>query len=131
MCGRNMRAVDTNIVIRLIVRDDPGQVARAEAFVGPGAWVSNLVLAETVWVLGSVYGLNRDRIAIALGMLIEHHNLVLQEENAVAAALAEFKRQKAVGFVDCLVVQVARKMGHLPLGTFDKSLSRLDDALEP
>ena len=126
-----MRAVDTNIVVRLIVRDDPGQVARAEAFVEPGAWVSHLVLAETVWALGSVYGLNRDRIAIALGMLIDHHNLVLKEESAVAAALAEFKRQKTVGFVDCLIVEVARKMGHLPLGTFDNSLSRLDGALEP
>ena len=126
-----MRAVDANIVVRLIVRDDPEQVARAEAFVEPGAWVSHLVLAETVWVLGSVYGLNRDRIAIALGMLIEHHNLVLQEENAVAVALAEFKRQTTVEFVDCLIVEVARKMGHLPLGTFDKSLSRLDGALEP
>lgn len=126
-----MRAVDANVVVRLIVRDDTGQVARAEAFVAPGAWVSHLVLAETVWVLSSVYGLNRDRIAIALGMLIEHHNLALQDENTVAAALAEFKRQKTVGFVDCLIVEVSRKMGHLPLGTFDKALSRLDDALEP
>ena len=92
-----MRAVDTNVVVRLIVRDDPGQVARAEEFVAPGAWISHLVLAETVWVLGSVYSLNRDRIAIAVGMLIEHDNLVLQEVNAVAAALAEFKRQKIVG----------------------------------
>ena len=131
ICGRNMRAVDANVVVRLIVRDESVQVARAEAFVAPGAWVSHLVLAETVWVLGSVYGLSRDRIAIALGMLIEHHNLVLQEENAVAAALAEFKRQKTVGFVDCLIVEVARSMGHLPFGTFDKSLSRLDDAVEP
>ena len=126
-----MRAVDTNVVVRLIVRDDPGQVDRAEAFVAPGAWISHLVLAETVWVLGSVYSLNRDRIAIAVAMLIEHDNLVLQEVNAVAAALAEFKQRKTVGFVDCLIVEVARKMGHLPLGTFDKSLSRFDDTVKP
>ena len=52
-----MRAVDTNVLVRLIVRDDPAQVDRAEAFVARGAWVSLLVLAETIWVLKSVYGL--------------------------------------------------------------------------
>ena len=45
-----MRAVDTNVLVRLIVRDDPEQVDRAEAFVAQGAWVSLLVLAEAVWV---------------------------------------------------------------------------------
>jgi predicted nucleic-acid-binding protein len=53
-----MRAVDTNVIVRLIVRDDPQQTAAAEHFVEKGAWVSNLALAETVWVLDSVYGLS-------------------------------------------------------------------------
>ena len=55
--GARMRAIDTNVLVRLIVRDDSAQVERAEAFVAQGAWVSQLVLAETVWVLDSVYGL--------------------------------------------------------------------------
>ena len=49
-CGARIRAIDTNVLVRLIVRDDPEQVARAEAFVEHGAWISLLVLAETVWV---------------------------------------------------------------------------------
>ncbi len=39
-----MRAVDTNVLVRLLTRDDPKQLAAAEAFVKPGAWVSRLVL---------------------------------------------------------------------------------------
>ena len=62
-CGASMRAVDTNVLVRLIVRDDPAQVEKAESFVAHGAWVSQTVLAETVWVLESVYGLDRAQIA--------------------------------------------------------------------
>ena len=50
-----MRAVDTNVVVRLITRDQPKPVAAAETFVAKGAWVSLLALAETTWVLSAVY----------------------------------------------------------------------------
>ena len=56
-----MRAVDTNVLVRLTVRDDPAQVEKAEAVVAQGAWVSQLVLAEMIRVLESVYGLGRRR----------------------------------------------------------------------
>jgi predicted nucleic-acid-binding protein len=52
-----MRAIDTNVLVRLLARDDPRQLASAEAFVQAGAWVSLLVLMEAVWVLDSVYEL--------------------------------------------------------------------------
>lgn len=50
-----MRAIDTNVLVRLITGDDARQAAAAAAFVRSGAWVSHLVLAETSWVLTSVY----------------------------------------------------------------------------
>ncbi|MBK8233587.1 MAG: hypothetical protein IT349_08865 [Candidatus Eisenbacteria bacterium] len=53
-----MRTVDTNLVVRLIVRDDPRQVAAAERFVAQGAWVSLLVLREVMWVLDRAYGVS-------------------------------------------------------------------------
>ena len=124
-----MRAVDTNVLVRLVVRDDPAQVESSEAFVTPGAWVSHLVLAETVWVLQSVYGLTSTGIATAVEMLVEHDRLVLQDSDVVRSALAAFRLQASVGFADCLILYVARKLGHRPLGTFDKSLARLDDAV--
>jgi predicted nucleic-acid-binding protein len=49
-----MRAVDTNVLVRLVTRDDPGQALQADTFVEKGAWVSVLALAEATWVLGSV-----------------------------------------------------------------------------
>lgn len=122
-----MRAVDTNVLVRLIVRDDPDQVQRAEAFIAPGAWISHLVLAEAVWVLGSVYNLSANGIATVVGMLMEHDQLALQDRDVVEKALRDFKKHPSIGFADCLIVQIARKLGHRPIGTFDRSMSRLDD----
>ena len=121
-----MRALDTNILVRLIVRDDPDQVARAEAFVESGAWVSLLVLAETVWVLESVYGLDQRRVATVVEMLLDHDRLTLQDEDVVRRAHATFRGERTAGFSDCLIVETARKAGHRPVGTFDRRLSRVD-----
>jgi predicted nucleic-acid-binding protein len=121
-----MRAVDTNVLVRLVTRDDAEQVAVAEAFIAPGAWVSHLVLAEAMWVLASVYDLGPSAIVTAVEMLLNHRDLSLQDADVVAAALTHFRKQPKLGFSDCLVLEVARKAGHTPLGTFDRELSKLD-----
>ena len=123
-----MRAVDTNVLVRLVTRDDARQVAAAETFVESGAWVSHLVLAEAAWVLGSVYGRGSRDIATAVDMLLNHEHLTLQDPDAVAAAVEHLRSRPALGFSDCLVLEIARKAGHLPLGTFDRNLARLDGA---
>ena len=119
-----MRAVDTNLLVRLVVRDDATQAAAAEAFVAPGAWVSHLVLAEAIWVLESVYGLAPSNVAFTVDMLLEHRQLTIQDADVVEAALREFRARPAVGFTDCLVLAIAHRAGHLPLGTFDRHLSK-------
>jgi predicted nucleic-acid-binding protein len=121
-----MRAVDTNVLVRLISRDDAAQVTAAEAFVAPGAWVPHLALAEAMWVLESVYALKPAQISTAVEMLLHHKDLTLQDAEAVAAALARFRTRPALGFSDCLVLEVSRKAGHLPLGTFDRRLGRIE-----
>lgn len=120
-----MRAVDTNVLVRLITRDQPKQAASAEAFVAKGAWVSLLALAETTWVLSAVYERRSDDIAIAIDMLLSHQHLTLQDPDVVSAALAHFRKKPALGFSDCLLLEIARKAGHLPLGSFDRDLGRL------
>ena len=65
-----MRAVDTNILVRLVVRDDPAQVRAAEEFIAGGAWVSHLVLAETAWVLDAVYERTAQPIWTAVDILL-------------------------------------------------------------
>ena len=123
-----MRAVDTNVLVRLVTRDDPKQVVVAEAFIANGAWVSHLALAEATWVLTSVYNRSRDAIATVLEMLLNHQHLTIQDGETVAAAVARFRQHSAVGFSDCLMVEVARKAGHVPLGTFDRDLGKIDGA---
>ena len=59
-------------------------------------------------------------------LLLNHQHLTLQEPEVVAAALDTFKRRPALGFSDCLLVELARKAGHLPLGTFDRDLGKVD-----
>lgn len=123
-----MHAVDTNVLVRLATRDDEKQVAAAEAFVAKGAWVSQLVLAETVWVLSAVYELSPRSIATAIEMFLNHQQLSLQDAETVAAALEHYRKKPALGFSDCLFLEVARRAGHLPLGTFDRDLARLEGA---
>ena len=123
-----MRALDTNVVVRLIVRDHPKQAVAAEAFVVRGGWVSLLALAETTWVLSSVYDRAAADIATAIEMLLAHERLTLQDPDVVAAALAQFRKRLTLSFSDCLLVEIARKAGHMPLGTFDRDLARVDGA---
>jgi predicted nucleic-acid-binding protein len=123
-----MRAVDTNLVVRLIVRDDREQVEVAERFTAGGAWVSHLVLAETTWVLDAVYERTSEQIATAVDMLLNHETLTLQDAEVVTSALEQFLKRPALGFSDCLILESARRAGHLPLGTFDRDLAKLDGA---
>jgi predicted nucleic-acid-binding protein len=124
-----MRAVDTNVLVRLAVRDDATQVAAAESFVAGGAWVSQLVLLEFVWVLESVYGLGANELATAVDILLNHAQLTVEGSEVVATALECFRGRPGVGFSDCMVLEVARKAGHLPLGTFDRTLAKLPGAV--
>lgn len=121
-----MNAIDTNVLVRLLVRDDSAQTAAAEAFIERGAWVSVLALMETTWVLSSVYDLTAKDVAQALEMLLDHRDLVLQEPDAVKAALCLFRSKPALGFSDCLMLHLAKRAGHLPLGTFDCDLSKAE-----
>jgi predicted nucleic-acid-binding protein len=121
-----MRAVDTNVLVRLLVRDDKAQVNAAEAFIGKGAWVSHLVLAETVWVLDAVYERTSAQLATAIELLLNHQSLTLQDADVVASALNAFRARPSLGFSDCLVLEIARKAGHLPLGTLDRNLAKLE-----
>lgn len=123
-----MRAVDTNVLVRLITRDDEKQVAAAESFISKGAWVSNLGLIEATWVLAAVYEVTHPEIATAVEMLLHHRHLTIQDSETVAAALEHYRRRPALGFSDCLILEVARKAGHVPLGTFDRNLGKLDGA---
>ena len=123
-----MRAVDTNVLIRLLTRDDARQVASADAFIAKGTWVPVLALAEVVWVLATVYERNAGQLAVAIEMLLRHEHLTLQDADAVERALALYRSRPRLSFSDCLILELARKTGNLPLGTFDKTLAKVAGA---
>src|ERR1700736_4169986 len=110
-----MRAVDTNVLIRLITRDDAKQTAAAEAFVAAGALVSHLVLAEAMSVMDSICELSAEKIVVTVEMLLNHATLIVQDADVVEAALGRFRRRSAPDFSDCLVLEIARKPGNLVL----------------
>lgn len=123
-----MRAVDTNVLVRIFAEDDPKQAEKAKRFMKPGAWISHIVLAETLWVLQSVYDRTRHEIIRAVEILLSNESVILQEPEVVSIALNLFTENKGVSFSDCLMLSLARKAGHTPLGTFDSKLARLDGA---
>lgn len=120
-----MRAVDTNVLVRLITRDDARQAAAADAFIEKGAWVSVLALTEAMWVLAAVYERNPAGITTATEMLLNHKDLVLQDSDIVTTALDLFRSRPVLGFSHYLTLQLARKAGYLPLGTFDRGLAKI------
>src|ERR1051325_8708490 len=102
-----MRSIDTNILVRVLTRDNPEQAAAADEFVRDGAWVSLLVLAETIWVLGSKpYRQDSRRLASSIEMLIEHRDFTLESPDAVASALALFRSGASISFSDCLILEL-------------------------
>lgn len=123
-----MRAVDTNVLVRLITRDDARQAASADKFVEKGAWVPVLALAEAAWVLESVYEIGAAGLVTAVEMLLNHKDLTLQESDTVAAALELFRSRPSLGFSDCMTLEISRKAGRLPLGTFDRDLGKVEGA---
>lgn len=120
-----MRAVDANLLVRLLTNDDEAQVRVAEEFIAAGAWIPHIVLAEAMWVLASAFDLSRARLAEAIEMLLNHTSLAIQDSEAVIAAVASFRQNAGVEFSDCLALEMARRAGHLPFGTFDRRFSRL------
>jgi predicted nucleic-acid-binding protein len=68
------------------------------------------------------------QISTAIDMLLHHRDLTIRKADSVAAALEQYRSRPGLGFSDFLILELARKAGHLPLGTFDRDLSKLDGA---
>jgi predicted nucleic-acid-binding protein len=83
-----MNAVDTNILVRLLMADDPRQTAAARAlFESSPVWIAKTVLLETVWVLRSAFGLDEKSIAVVLSWLVTIRGVSIEDELAVLEAL--------------------------------------------
>ena len=127
----SVRAADTNILVRLIVQDEPSQVKAAERFVAGGVWVATLVLAEMAWVLARCYSMTASAQAAAIDLITNHEKVVVEDPALITAAVERLRTAPMLSFSDCLILEGARRLGHLPLGTFDRRLAKQPGAVAP
>ncbi len=127
-----MGAVDTNVLVRLLVADDPAQTKQAVAFLEARhpVWISTVVLVETVWVLMTVYLWSKVQILAMLRTATDSRDFIFQAAAPVRAAVDLYASSKA-DFSDCLALELARAEGHLPFATFDKATAKLAGAVFP
>jgi predicted nucleic-acid-binding protein len=126
-----MIGLDTNILVRLFVEDDPKQTRLAARFIGghcspaaPG-FIDRIALCETVWVLTSAYDYSRVAVADVVRKLAASADIRLEDGEFVETALSIFERD-GVDFSDALMVQVNRARGCTTTATFDRKAARLD-----
>ena len=125
-----MIALDTNVLVRLVTRDNEAQALRAKAVFDAhseahgGLFVSDIVLVELCWTLSRSYELNRVDIARTVRALIDNGSIAFESQLAVRNALSSFETTTA-DFPDCLIVAKANQVGCGHTLTFDRRMKSL------
>ena len=125
-----MIGIDTNVLVRYLIRDDEGQFRKALALIRREAaarrpiLISLVVLLETEWVLRSRYRLRKDDIVAAISRLLDTSDFELENEPSVEEALHVWKKNRA-DFADCLIGVLYRRLGCEATVTFDTRTSNL------
>lgn len=125
-----MIGIDTNILLRLWLNDDPAQSKRIDQLLAergglPGSLlVTDVVLVEAVWTLKSAFEQDRHAQLIAVRSLLEETAFAFEDREAVAAALTLFE-SGSCGFADCLVVAKHARQGCDFTATFDRGMRKL------
>ena len=128
-----MAALDTSILVRLLVADDARQLVRVQALIqdaierGEPLFVPVSVFLELEWVLRSVYRLGKADIVATLSAVLSAAELVFESEAGLEWALHQYENT-AADFSDCLHVALAEAAGHRPLWTFDRKAARVEGA---
>jgi predicted nucleic-acid-binding protein len=126
--GPSVVTFDTNVLIRILVGDDPAQTRRAERLFrahadGDGIYVPSVVLAEIAWVLSAGYDLDRTVVHERLSKLVRTRGVFVEDMELTLAALSRYAAGGAE-FADQLMLGKALEQGATPLYTFDRRLGR-------
>lgn len=127
-------AIDTNVLVRLLVRDDEAQFAAAQRLVDQAAAAEEPVLIllgallETEWVLRSRYRLDRGSIAGAFSALLESADVEFEHAPTVEEALYLWAQHPGADFAECLLAARAAHLGRSRFVTFDAAAARLPGA---
>lgn len=125
-----MLGVDTNVLIRYLIRDDQSQYEKARRLIdrevskGEPVLLSMLVLLETEWVLRSRYELAKAEIVTAFSALLDTADLTFEDEPSVEHAVYSWK-DSAADFADCLIEARNRRLGCRATATFDARALKL------
>jgi predicted nucleic-acid-binding protein len=124
--------LDTNILVRFLVQDDPKQAEAARSLIArcstrEPAFVGREALIETVWVLESAYGLPPETIAPAILGLLEAEEIVVEAAEDAVVAVEAYAAGMA-DFADHMIVAAARRSGCATLYTFDRKAARHNHA---
>lgn len=125
-----MIGLDTNVLVRYLVRDDEQQAEAARVLLEsltperPG-FVCREVIVELVWVLERAYGFTPVQVSKVLLELAATESLVIEEAGDVARAAVRYRVSDG-GFSDLMILAAAERSGAHPLYTFDKKAARID-----
>ena len=128
-----MAALDTNVLLRFLLQDDPLQSQAATRLVSAALaarqmlYVPVSVALELEWVLRSRFKQDKATVAQTFSGLLDALELRFEAEAALEWALNQYESGSA-DFADCLHAALARQAGELPLWTFDKAAARVDGA---
>lgn len=128
-----MPALDTNVLVRHVVRDDTSQLAAATRLIedcianGQTLFVPVTVTLELEWVLRASYEFGKDTVMQVLASLFSTAELTFESERALEVAL-QLYREGTADFADCLHVALAAQAGELPLWTFDRRAAKVHGA---
>ena len=127
-------AIDTNVLVRLLLRDDEDQFSAARRLVNEASLAGEpilivlLVVLETEWVLRSRYQLDKPSIAQNFTQLLESHDVLIEASETLEEALYVWAQQPTADFADCLLSARAAHLGRTRFVTFDKSAATLPGA---
>lgn len=123
-----MKALDTNVLLRYLLRDDPAQARSAKSFIDrecspedPG-FINRIVLCETVWVLERGYAYSREAVFRVLDNLLLVQQLAIEDRDEALIALREYR--EGADFSDSLIAAINRRMGCEYTVTFDQKAAR-------
>jgi len=123
-----MRGIDTNVLVRYLVQDDPEQAMKATRFItgecssNDPALINRIVLCELVWVLETAYGYPRERVALALEKILRTTQFAIEDHNEAWSSFREY--EDGADFADALIAAVNCRLGCERTVTLDRKASR-------
>ena len=126
--------VDTNILVRHLTGDPADMAARATAYLAETAelYLTDLIVAETVYVLESFYEAPRDQVAVAMRSLVSMRSVVTVDPALLLRAIEVYETDR-LDFAEAYLVACAESTGVGRVASFDRSIDRVDtvDRIEP